>query len=98
MLGEEFDARLARVPLSLGQSGVDPFGLDPEWTKNAIACTALLYRKYFRCEAYGTANVPTGRVLLIANHSGQIPVDAAMAGLSAAARSDTPRFVRASSQ
>lgn len=95
MLGEEFDARLARVPLSLGQSGVDPFGLDPEWTKNAIACTALLYRKYFRCEAYGTANVPTGRVLLIANHSGQIPVDAAMIGTAMFMDVEPPRFVRA---
>src|SRR5579859_6613624 len=51
-LGETFGARMARVPLSLGSGGVDPFGLDPQWAKYAMAMVAILHRKYFRTEVH----------------------------------------------
>jgi hypothetical protein len=44
-LGPDFEERLAKVPLHLGPSGVDPFGLDPEWTKFALAGAAFLHRR-----------------------------------------------------
>ena len=53
MLGEEVNARIARVPLALGASGVDPFGLDPQWAKYALAAVAFLHRRYFRSEVHG---------------------------------------------
>ncbi len=95
LLGEEFHARLARVPLKLGTAGVDPFGLDPEWAKYAIWSIASLHRHYFRSDVHGIEQVPPGRVLLVANHSGQIPIDGAL--ISAAMFMDTepPRIVRA---
>ena len=77
ILGAEFIERLGRVPLALGPSGVDPFGLDPQWAKYALATVALLHRRYFRTDVHGIENVPAGRVLLIANHSGQVPMDPA---------------------
>ena len=77
-LGEEFNARLERVPLNLTATGVDPFGMDPKWTKYALASVALLHRHYFRSEVFGAEHVPPSRVLLVANHSGQVPIDAAM--------------------
>ena len=95
MLGEEFNERLARVPLALGPSGVDPFGLDPEWAKYALAAVAFLYRHYFRCDVHGVENVPKGRVLLISNHSGQVPIDAALIGASMFMDVDPPRIIRA---
>lgn len=95
MLGEDFDARLARVPLSLGASGIDPFGLDPEWTKWALGSAAFLHRKYFRTDVFGASNVPEGRVLLVANHSGQIPIDGMIVGASMFMDVTPPRFVRA---
>jgi 1-acyl-sn-glycerol-3-phosphate acyltransferase len=95
MLGEEFDDRLSRVPLNLGQSGVDPFGLDPQWTKYVLAATAYLHRRYFRTEVYGARNVPEGRVLLIANHSGQVPIDGALIGAAMFMDVEPPRFTRA---
>ncbi len=95
MLGEEFEDRLSRVPLNLGQSGVDPFGLDPQWTKYVLAATAYLHRRYFRTEVFGARNVPAGRVLLIANHSGQVPIDGAMIGAAMFMDVEPPRFTRA---
>lgn len=94
-LGEEFNARLARVPLNLTSSGVDPFGMDPEWLKYALASVAFLHRHYFRTEVFGAENVPSSRVLLVSNHSGQVPIDAAMIGASLFMDVEPPRFMRA---
>ena len=94
-LGEEFNARLGRVPLKLTPTGVDAFGLDPQWTKYALASAALLHRHYFRTEVFGIERVPEGRVLLIANHSGQIPIDAALIGTAMFMDAEPPRFTRA---
>jgi len=95
MLGEDFEARLARVPLNLGSSGVDPFGLDPQWTKYTLAVAATLHRKYFRSEVFGASNVPSGRVLLISNHSGQVPIDGMLIGAAMFMDVEPPRFIRA---
>ncbi len=94
-LGEEFNARLARVPLNITDGGTDPFGLDPAWTKYALASVAVLHRRYFRTEVHGAANVPRGPVLLVANHSGQIPLDGAIIGASLFMDVEPPRFMRA---
>lgn len=94
-LGEEFNDRLARVPKNLMSSGVDPFGMDPEWTKYALASAAFLHRHYFRTEVRGQEHVPAGRVLLIANHSGQVPIDGALIGASLFMDVEPPRFMRA---
>ena len=95
MLGEEFEQRLARVPLNLGQSGVDAFGLDPQWTKYVLAAAAWLHRRYFRTEVFGAKHVPGGRVLLIANHSGQVPLDGVLIGAAMFMDAEPPRFTRA---
>lgn len=95
LLGESFDERLARVPLTLGPAGVDPFGLDPQWAKYALIAIAMLHRKYFRSEVHGIRNVPPGRVLLVANHSGQVPIDGVLVGAAMFMDAEPPRIVRA---
>ena len=54
-----------------------------------------MHRKYFRTEIFGKEHVPAGRVLLISNHSGQIPIDAALIGASLFMDVEPPRFARA---
>jgi len=95
LLGERFDERLARVPLTLGPTGVDPFGLDPRWAKYALVTVALLHRRYFRSEVHGIGNIPRGRVLLVANHSGQVPLDGALVGAAMFMDAEPPRIIRA---
>jgi 1-acyl-sn-glycerol-3-phosphate acyltransferase len=94
-VGEEFNARLQRVPVALGEGGVDPFGLDPRWAKWALAGAAVLHRRYFRTDVFGAEHLPRGRLLLVANHSGQIPIDAALIGASMFMDTEPPRFIRA---
>ena len=92
--GEEVERRLSFTRTLAGESGTDPFGLDVEWAKWALGVVWFLHRKYFRCEVIGVENVPDGKVLLIANHSGQIPLDGAMIGASVFFDRDRPRIVR----
>jgi 1-acyl-sn-glycerol-3-phosphate acyltransferase len=95
LLGEDFQGRIGRVPMTLTSQGTDPFGLDPQWTKWALASAAFLHRKYFRSDVYGADNIPSGRVLIVSNHSGQIPIDGALLGAALFMDVEPPRFVRA---
>ncbi len=94
LLGADFHDRLARVPLRLGPSGVDAFGFDPEVAKYALIVAAFFHRFWFRTEVHGIENVPRGRVLLIANHSGQLPLDGMVIGASLFLDAEPPRFIR----
>ncbi|ANY07262.1 lysophospholipid acyltransferase family protein [Pseudonocardia sp. HH130630-07] len=63
-----------------GDYPVDEFGFDPELTE-AMVLPALrpLYRRWFRVETIGAHHIPeTGGALIVANHSGTLPLDAAM--------------------
>lgn len=57
----------------------DPFGLDPALRERLRPISAFLYRRYWRVHTEGLENIPAaGAALIIANHSGAIPLDAGM--------------------
>src|SRR6266478_3201212 len=93
--GKDLEARLSRLVAPQNEYGVDPFGLDLEFTKAAVAPALWLYKNWFRVETHGVEQVPAGRSLLIANHSGQLPFDALMIGLSMLLEAEPPRICRA---
>lgn len=86
--------RIDRLPAQLGPYGVDPFGFDPEYLKRAVGIAAWFYHHYFRCQTFGVENVPDGRCLLVANHSGQLPFDAAMVTAAVLLEREPPRYFR----
>jgi 1-acyl-sn-glycerol-3-phosphate acyltransferase len=63
-----------------GEYEVDEFGFDPDLTDNVLLnLIRPLYEKYFRVEARGLERVPNdGGALIVANHSGTLPLDALM--------------------
>ena len=63
-----------------GEGEVDDFGFDPEFnTRLLIPLARLLYQEWFRVEMRGLGHVPgTGAALVVANHSGVLPLDAIM--------------------
>lgn len=67
-----------------GDYEIDEFGFDPELLDTVLmAPLRPLYRSWFRVDAIGLENVPeTGAGLVVANHSGTIPVDALMTQLA----------------
>lgn len=94
--GPGFRDRLEKLTPPANEYGVDPYGFDAQFTVSAIAPFLWLYRKYFRVATYGIEKVPPdGRVLLVANHSGQLPFDAAMLGVALLVEKDPPRAARA---
>ncbi|MFZ5470800.1 MAG: lysophospholipid acyltransferase family protein [Myxococcota bacterium] len=94
MAGPELLPRVAAIRRTENEYGVDPFGFDLDYTLAAVAPLLWLYRHYFRVETHGIQKVPQGRVLLVANHSGQLPFDAAMIGLAMLVESSPARAIR----
>jgi 1-acyl-sn-glycerol-3-phosphate acyltransferase len=92
-LGRDFEQRAQYIRNHYG--GDDPFGLDPEFTRMGAMLTAFMHRRYFRTEVHGIENVPPGRALLIANHSGQIPIDGLILVLTLFFDANPPRLMRA---
>jgi 1-acyl-sn-glycerol-3-phosphate acyltransferase len=95
VLGADFEERVRSLRARYRERGGDPFGLDPEAAQYAVMVCAFFHRLYFRTEVHGIENVPSGRVLVVANHSGQLPIDAAILGTSLFLDADPPRVTRA---
>jgi len=95
IVGPDFDERVRFLRRRYGERGGDPFGLDPDSAKHAVALCAFFHRMYFRTEVHGIEHVPQGGVLLAANHGGQLPFDAAIIGSAMFLDADPPRVARA---
>lgn len=73
-----------------GGTKADQFGFDPEFNARVlIPLIRLFYQHWFRVQMHGLANVPeAGPALVVANHSGTLPLDALM--LQAGLHDDHP--------
>ena len=80
-----------------GDYEVDDFGFDPDLTDHVLAPPLRpLYSRWFRVETQGLAHVPdTGGALVVANHSGTIPLDAVMTMLAVLDHHPAHRHLRA---
>ncbi len=78
-----------------GPDEVDDFGYDPAYERKLLPFFDLLYEKYFRVEPHGIERVPGhGRCLLVANHSGTLPLDGLMLRLAVRRAHPQQRDVR----
>ncbi|MBQ1158591.1 acyltransferase family protein [Streptomyces sp. A73] len=85
VLGTDWETRAARGLAFLrrrltGEYEVDDFGYDQELT-DQVLMTLLrpVFEKYFRVEVRGVENIPAdGAALVVANHSGTLPLDGLM--------------------
>ncbi|MEP7051747.1 MAG: 1-acyl-sn-glycerol-3-phosphate acyltransferase [Pseudomonadota bacterium] len=68
----------------------DDFGLDPGFEQSVKPAVDFLYKTYFRTSVEGIDNVPAeGRCIIVANHSGALPLDGPM--LRTALRIEHPK-------
>ena len=88
--------RIARqAPFSDAGHGFDAFGLHPPALARIVSLTAPLYERYFRVDSDGISRSPArGPAILVANHAGVLPIDAAMLCLDVLRRTDPPRIPR----
>jgi 1-acyl-sn-glycerol-3-phosphate acyltransferase len=86
VLGSDWEARVATLLATLrkrmsGNYAVDEFGFDQQITEVLTAAVEPLAEKWFRLEVRGVENIPAeGGALLVANHSGTVPIDGIITG------------------
>lgn len=90
----ELAQRIRDASPRVNRLGYDEFGFSPDWAAKALPPLLWLYRHYFRVQVDGAENIPDGPVLFVSNHSGQLPLDAAMIGLAALLEAPRPRALR----
>jgi 1-acyl-sn-glycerol-3-phosphate acyltransferase len=89
---ESLDAVMRRLG---GEYEEDDFGLDEEFAEAALPFLEFLYDHWWRVHVEGVTNVPAhGRALLVANHAGILPWDAAMIGVALQREHPLPRYPR----
>ncbi|MEO6776457.1 MAG: lysophospholipid acyltransferase family protein [Kofleriaceae bacterium] len=94
--GDDIASRTQALVVRQNEFGFDPFGMSRESLGTVIRFARFMYRHYFRAEAFGIENLPsTGRVVLVSNHSGQLPFDALVIGSACFLEPPQPRLVRA---
>jgi 1-acyl-sn-glycerol-3-phosphate acyltransferase len=86
VLGTDWEARIATLLATIrrrldGDYEIDEFGFDPQITEVFTAAIEPLAEKWFRLEVRGIENIPAeGGALLVANHSGTVPIDGLITG------------------
>jgi 1-acyl-sn-glycerol-3-phosphate acyltransferase len=93
-LARDLYERIDRIPADLNSYGYDPWGYNPDVLKRFLLPAAWLYRYYFRCKVRGIENVPSGRVMIIGNHAGQIALDGLMISVALILEAEPPRLAR----
>ncbi len=92
----EVESAVARIPKPVGSFGYDAWGYNEDAMKVGLGGAKWLYDHYFQVEAHGLEHIPAaGRVLIIPNHSGQLPMDGVLIGVAAATNPHGPRAARA---
>jgi len=91
---EDVEAAFSKIPNELNELGYDPWGFNPDTAKVCYSIARLFYR-YFRPTIEGIENIPDGRVLIVPNHSGQLPFDGLVVAVACLLEANPPRVVRA---
>lgn len=95
LVSAETAAAVERIPKPVGSFGYDPWGYNSDTAKVGLQLLKPFYKNYFRTEAFGLENIPKdGRVLVIANHSGQLPIDGMLVFYAMATNPHGPRSLR----
>jgi 1-acyl-sn-glycerol-3-phosphate acyltransferase len=96
VLPREQDERLSRLVYHDAGHGYDLFGMHPTAVKVGLGLCRFAHDHYFRVQSHGIAHLPrSGPAILAANHSGMLPIDAAMIIANVAFNTDPPRIPRA---
>ena len=78
-----------------GEYAQDEWGFDEELVEIVYPLLELMYRRWWRVAAVGVDNVPAhDRALLVANHAGVLPWDAAMMSVAIVKEHPLPRYPR----
>ena len=95
LLGRAEHARLGRLRFKDAGHGYDVLGMHPPAVRLWAGLLRVLYERYFRVESNGSEHIPRhGPAILAVNHSGILPIDAAMVFFDVLHHTDPPRIPR----
>ena len=94
LVDPEVARALDSLDIPVNSAGFDPWGFSPEEAKIYYTLAKHIYA-YFRPEITGIENIPAGRVLIVPNHSGQLPADGLVVAAACLLKAPRPRLVRA---
>ena len=93
---DDIDGRTKALVVHGNEFGFDSFGMSRDSLRRAVIVARWLYRHYFRAQAFGIEHLPAGgRVIVVANHSGQLPFDGLVIASACFLEPPQPRMVRA---
>jgi 1-acyl-sn-glycerol-3-phosphate acyltransferase len=95
LVGPDLKERLEQLEAYYGSGHGDLFGLDLNTFSQVTHLFGFLHRLYFRTEVHGIDRLPDKRVMLVSNHSGQLPMDAVILGCTLFFDAKHPRVARA---
>lgn len=81
------------LPNKINELGFDPWGFSPRYAKVYYSLARHVFN-YFRPQIHGIEQVPDGRVLIVPNHSGQLPFDGLVVAVACLLHARPPRLVR----
>ncbi len=90
---EEVERAVRRLDVPFNEFGLDPYGISQDHLITFFSLLAPFYRHYFSVKTFGAEHVPeSGRVMVVGNHSGGLPVDGAMVLTSLLLALEQPRL------
>ncbi|HJK90871.1 MAG TPA: lysophospholipid acyltransferase family protein [Polyangiaceae bacterium LLY-WYZ-15_(1-7)] len=95
LVDDEIEDLVRRLPMHTNPWGYDGWGTSKAAARRSLALVRFFYRRYFRVETEGIEHIPEGRVLLIGNHSGQLPIDGVLVAAALVLDREPPRHVHA---
>ena len=81
--------------LAVNEFGYDRWGGSPASAMRMLLIVRWLYRNYFRVETSGLEHLPSGRVMVVGNHSAQLAYDGMLVAAAVALDAEPPRMLRA---
>jgi 1-acyl-sn-glycerol-3-phosphate acyltransferase len=83
------------LPNKVNELGFDAWGFHKDRAKLWYSVGKRILMPYFRPQVSGLENLPPGRMLIVPNHSGQLPIDGMIIALVCLMQAEPPRLVRA---
>jgi 1-acyl-sn-glycerol-3-phosphate acyltransferase len=91
---DERQRQVLRASVGVNSAGYDPWGFHLPTAERTLRLVRVLYRDYFRVGVHHADRVPPGRLMVVANHGGQVPLDGMMIAAAMMMEVEPPRLVR----